>query len=222
MSKLSLNVGIKKYINNDKKIVCTNEKNNFKTISNSSNEDNIPKGKLKLDYLYFGYLGTLKQIGEDDYIFEQLSVDPVSFAYKDNIETTEYLGRIIGKKEQYRDCFNDQIYNSYYSQMHTIEDNQLVFAPLVSLSYYLPIKYRIKNEISYEEALTILESLNDILRNVNYSETFTNGVKKRFYPERIHNVSKIEFKEHKPSKKELITDVDANIKILKKYPIAIK
>ena len=162
------------------------------------------------------------QINEDDYLFEQLSVDPIVFAYKDKIETTEYLERIISKKEQYRDAFNNQIYNSYYSQMHIIENNQLVFAPLVLLSYYLPIKYRIKNIISHKDALTILESLNDILRDVNFNDTFIRGVKKRFYSEIIHDVSKVEFKEYRPGKEEIITDVNANIKILAKYPIVIK
>ena len=220
MSKLILNKNIKQIFNKEQKnVICTNNNN---ALGKFSSENDVLKNKLKLDYLYFGYLGTLKQIDEDDYLFEQLSIDPIGFAYKDKIETAEYLERILSKQEKYRDAFNDQIYNSYYSQMYTIENNQLVFAPLVLLSYYLPIKYRIKNEISYEDALNMLESLNDILRDVNFSDTFTEGIKKRFYPELIHNISKVEFKEHKPSKKELITDVNTNIKVLKKYPIIIK
>ena len=219
MSNLSLNNNKNLISRGQKNIIC---KDNQNILGKYSNESDILKKKLKLDYLYFGYLGVLKQIGEDDYIFEQLSVDPVGLAYKDKIETTEYLDRVIGKKEQYKDAFNNQVYYSYNSQMHTIEDNQLVFAPLVLLSYYLPIKYRIKNEISYEDALTILESLNSILKDVNYNDTFTHGVKKRFYPERIHNVSKVEFKEHKPNKNELITDVNTNIQKLKKYQITLR
>lgn len=213
-------------ISNAKDLLCNNKKNivnirDNKTLKTFSIEDDSNK-KLKLDYLYFGYLGILNQINEDEYIFEQLPIDPISFAYKDKIETAKYLDRVIVKQEQYRDCFNGQVYNSYYGQLHTIENNQLIFAPLILLSYYLPVRYRIKNQITYEEALVILEYLNDILSGVNFNDVFSNGIKTRFYPERIYNISKIKFEEQKPSKNELLTDVNTNAKVLKKYQIIIK
>ena len=67
MSKLILNKNIKQIFNKEQKnVICTNNNN---ALGKFSSENDVLKNKLKLDYLYFGYLGTLKQIDEDDYLF---------------------------------------------------------------------------------------------------------------------------------------------------------
>lgn len=160
-----------------------------------------------LDNLYFGYLGVIRKIDEDKFKFEQLRNNPISVAYKDNIETVEYCNNIILQRESFKDCFNDRKYYSYFSDFTKINDGELVFAPLLLLSYYLPFNVRVENKIGEFELIDILEYLNHYLSRVNFNVEFNESYKNKKGPFKIARLDKVEFKNKKPSNEDVVTDV---------------
>lgn len=171
-----------------------------------------------LDNLYFGYLGIIRKIDEDKFRFEQLSNNPIAVAYKDEIETVEYYDNILLKRESFKDCFNNRKYYSYFSDFTKINDGELVFAPLLLLSYYLPIKNRIENKIDIFELYDILEYFNNFLSKINFNVEFDEPYKNKKGPFKIVWPDKVEFKTKKTSNDDVVTDVKYQ-KVLEKHNI---
>ena len=171
-----------------------------------------------LDNLYFGYLGVIRKIDEDKFRFEQLSNNPITVAYKDEIETVEYYDNILLKRESFKDCFNNRKYYSYFSDFTKINDGELVFAPLLLLSYYLPIKNRIENKIDIFELYDILEYFNNFLSKINFNVEFDEPYKNKKGPFKIVWPDKVELKTKKTSNDDVVTDVKYQ-KVLEKHNI---
>ena len=213
---------------NIKSIIKSNKKNNgffkrnFSLLKNKENRfelTTIRNKSYNLDNLYFGYLGIIRKIDDNKFKFEQLSNNPISVAYKSNIETVEYFDDEIIRREEFTDCFNSRKYYSYFTDFTQINDGELVFAPLLLLAYYLPFENRVRNQISEFELLDVLEYFNHCLGRVNFNLEFDELYKNKKGPFKIHYPDKIEFKYNKPNSQDTVTDSSNYKKVLEKHKI---
>ena len=156
--------------------------------------------KYNLDNLYIGYLGIIKKISDNKFRFEQLREKSIVFAYKNLTETLEYDGTEIIKRDSFKNYFNNKMYYSYFTDFININNGEVVFAPLILLSHYLPFENRVDNEISEFELIDLMNYLNHFLSNINFNSEFNEPYKDIKELPDISYIDKIEYKRIKPKK----------------------